>query len=170
MSHTLPGTGEENDFKYIYDSYVDDIYRLCVSFLKNRADAEDAVQETFVKYYCSDKNFESEDHIKAWLIVTASNHCKNILKHWWRKREDYDEYRESVGDGGIYVDEMLELIMKLPDKYKLVVYLHYYEEYDSGQIAKMIHKSGSTVRTYLQKARKILKQELIKSEERGNAE
>ena len=167
MSYTLPDAGGENNFKYIYDRYVDDIYRLCVSFLKNQADAEDVVQETFVKYYCSEKKFDSENHIKAWLIVTASNHCKNMLKHWWRKRENYEEYRESAGDGGVCIDEMLELIMKLPDKYKLAVYLYYYEEYDSEQIAKMLRKSGSTVRTYLKKARELLKQELIKSEERG---
>jgi len=152
---------KEQEFTKIYEMYVDDIYRLCFSFMKNHMDAEDAVQETFMKYYHSGKEFEDEGHLKAWLIVTASNYCKNVLKQWWRKRQSLEDYQETVGRDSQMVDEMMELIMKLPQKYKTAVYLYYYEGYDSREIAKLLKKPDSTIRTYLQKARKLLKEELL---------
>ena len=151
---------QEQEFTKTYEMYVDDIYRLCFSFMKNHMDAEDAVQETFMKYYHSGKDFEDEGHLKAWLIVTASNHCKNLLKQWWRKGQNLEDYQETVGEGGQMVDEMMELVMKLPQKYKTAVYLYYYEGYDSREIARLLKKPDSTIRTYLQKARKLLKKEL----------
>lgn len=151
----------EEEFAKVYELYVDDIYRLCFSFMKNHMDAEDAVQETFLKFFHTDKKFESINHQKAWLIVTASNHCKNMLKQSWRKRQPLEDYREIPGEETQMMDEMLELIMNLPDKYKTVVYMYYYEGYDSGEIAKLLKKPPSTIRTYLQKARKLLKQELV---------
>ena len=79
--NTLDGTGQKNNFTQTYEAYVNDIYRLCFSFMKNHMDAEDIVHETFLKYYHLDRTFDSEQHKKAWLIVTASNACKDMLKH-----------------------------------------------------------------------------------------
>lgn len=151
----------EQEFTKVYERYVDDIFRLCFSFMKNQMDAEDVVQETFLKYFYSHKEFESPDHLKAWLIVTASNHCKDLLKQWWRRRKNLDDYEEAAGGEMVVADEMMELVMSLPEKYKTAVYLYYYEGYDSREIASLLHKPDSTIRTYLQKARKILKQELL---------
>jgi len=151
----------EQEFTKVYERYVDDIFRLCFSFMKNQMDAEDVVHETFLKYFYSHKEFESPDHLKAWLIVTASNHCKDLLKQWWRKRKNLDDYEEAAGGEMVVADEMMELVMSLPEKYKTAVYLYYYEGYDSREIASLLHKPDSTIRTYLQKARKILKQELL---------
>lgn len=160
------GTGEDT-FTDNYYKYVDDIYRLCYSFMKNRMDAEDATQETFMKYYYSDREFESDKHLKAWLIVTASNHCKNLLKHWWRKkREDIDyngsndPYGTDSGEDYVEKDEILELVLSLPEKYKTAVFLYYYEGYDSIEISKIIGKPASTVRSYLLRARKLLKKKI----------
>ena len=158
MEHTLSGTDKEEWFTQIYEKYVEDIYRLCFSFMKNQADTEDVVQETFLKLYHCKTQFETMEHIKAWLVVTASNHCKNILKHWWRKGKNIQDYAEMLGAEETPSDEMLELVMQLPDKYKTAVYLYYYEGYDSKQIARILHKPDSTIRTYLQNARKLLKE------------
>lgn len=160
MEQELSDIGRKQEFTKVYETYVDDIFRLCYSFLKNRMDAEDAVQETFLKYFHSHKKFESMEHRKSWLIVTASNHCKDILKQWWRKRRNLEDYQEVIGGEEPMVDEMMELVMKLPEKYKTAVYLYYYESYDSREIAQILQKPDSTIRTYLQKARKLLKQEL----------
>lgn len=154
-------TYQEMEFSQVYELYADDIYRLCFSFMQNHMDAEDAVQETFLKYYDCEKSFDSKEHLKAWLIVTASNHCKNILKQWWRKRQHLEDYQDIVGRESQMVDEMMELVMKLPEKYKTAVYLYYYEGYDSREIAKLLHKPDSTIRTYLQKAKKLLKKQLV---------
>ena len=150
----------EIEFSKVYELYADDIYRLCFSFMKNHMDAEDIVQETFLKYYYSDKKFDNIEHIKAWLIVTASNHCKNVLKQWWRKRQSLEEYQENSGQDYQMADEVMELVMKLPEKYKTTIYLYYYEGYNSREIAKLLKKPDSTIRTYLQKAKKLLKKQL----------
>lgn len=158
MEHTLSGTDKEEWFTQVYEKYVEEIYRLCFSFMKNQADTEDVVQETFLKLYRCKKEFETMEHIKAWLVVTASNHCKNILKHWWGKGKNIQDYVEMLGAEENPSNEMLELVMQLPDRYKTAVYLYYYEGYDSKQIARILHKPDSTIRTYLQKARKLLKE------------
>ena len=152
---------QEVEFAEVYEMYVDDIYRLCFSFLKNRMDAEDAVQETFLKYYYSGKHFDTQQHLKAWLIVTASNHCKDVLKQWWRKQRSTDNLDNLESAQEQQVDEMMELVMQLPEKYKTPVYLYYYEGYNSKEIASLLHKPDSTIRTYLQKAKKLLKAEII---------
>lgn len=159
MNHTLDGTDKENNFEKTYCAYVDDIYRLCFSFLKNPMDAEDAVQETFLKYYRQNKIFETEAMRKAWLIVTASNQCKDMLKHWWRKKRNVVDYEKVLEDDVWEMEEIMETILSLPAKYKTIVYLYYYEGYNSKEIAEMLHKSDSTIRTHLQKARKMLKEE-----------
>ena len=111
------------------------------------------------------KESKEEEHVKGWLLVTAGNVCKNILKHWWRKNRSWQENEETKGRYDEYEIEMLELVLNLPVKYKTVVYLYYYEGCNSVQIAKLLKKPESTIRTYLQKAKKLLKQELNK----GNA-
>lgn len=92
--------------------------------------------------------------------MTASNYCKNTLKHWWRKRKNIDDYAETLKGAKFEVDEMMELVLALPDKYKTSVYLYYYEGYNSVQIAKMLQKPEGTIRSYLSSARKLLKKEL----------
>ena len=160
MNYSSYGTEKKRAFEKDYETYIRDIYRLCFSFMKNHMDAEDVVQETFLKYYNLDSEFESEAHKKAWLIVTASNCCKNMLKHWWRPRKNIDDFTETIGDDRPEIDEMMEIIIKLPAKYKTVIYLYYYEGYNSREIAKLLNKPESTIRTYLQKAKKILKEKL----------
>lgn len=160
MNYSLNGTDKEQSFANDYDLYVNEIYRLCFSFMKNHMDAEDAVQETFMKFYRSNRTFDSESHKKAWLIVTASNCCKNMLKHWWNRRNNLEDYTEFVGSNDSEIDEMMELVMSLPEKYKTSVYLYYYEGYNSREISKIVGKPESTIRTYLQNAKKILKTEL----------
>lgn len=160
MKEALLRTDEEQEFTEIYYRHVDAVFRLCFTYLKNKQDTDDAVQEVFLKLLNYKGAFESEEHRKAWLIVTASNYCKNFLKHWWRKRKNIDDYTEIIGGASYEVDEMMELVLALPDKYKTAVYLYYYEGYDSAQIAKMLNKPAGTIRSYLSTARKMLKKEM----------
>lgn len=154
MSSSLR-TGEE--IEEIYNRHIDTVYRVCFSFMKNAADAEDMVQETFLKLIAGNRQFQSENHEKAWLIVTASNTCKNALKHWRRKVENIDDYTMLSDSAAASEDTMLSAILALPVKYKEVVYLYYYEGYQTPEIAKMLHCSDSTVRNRLARARKYLK-------------
>lgn len=147
----------DRDFIEIYNRHVDTVYRVCYSFMRNRTDTEDIVQETFLKLLSSKKEFESESHEKAWLIVTASNLCKDSLKHWWRNHEDIDELQSIPLERPDEHDEILEAILELPYDYKTVIYMYYYEGYSTAEIAKYLKCPHSTVRNRLSRARAILK-------------
>lgn len=146
-----------NEIAVIYHRHVDTVYRVCYSFMKNAADAEDMVQETFLKLIASGRPFESENHEKAWLIVTASNTCRDALKHWSRKVEHIEDYQLPADNKTPVDDGMLDAVLRLPVKYKEAVYLYYYEGYQTAEIAGMLHRPEPTVRSWLSRARKLLK-------------
>lgn len=151
---------EEKDIIRIYERHVDMVYRICFSYLKNTVDTEDMVQNTFIKIMEKSIIFENAEHEKAWLIVTASNLCKNHLKHWWQKRRNVEDHLTENSAADQPAPWLLDTVMKLPEKYKIVLYLYYYEGYDSSEIAKLLDKPQSTVRNDLHRGRKRLKEEL----------
>ena len=158
MSNSLLRTDKE--IAEIYSRHSKTVYRVCFAYMKNPADTEDAVQDTFFRLIKSGPAFESEEHEKAWLIRTAANICKNTLKHWWRKRESIDDHYDLAVSDHIETDDVLKAVMELPEKYKTVVYLYYYEGYPSKTIADILKKPQSTIRNYLREARAILKESL----------
>lgn len=142
----------------LYHRHVDTVWRVCYSFMKNRADTEDMVQEAFLRAYYADKPFRSEEHEKAWLIVTASNLCKDALKRAWRRDEPLEDHLELAAPGRD--SQVLEAVLALPEDYKTAVYLYYYEGYSAKEIASILGCPQATVRTRLARARKQLKQML----------
>ena len=146
----------EKQITEIYNRHVDTVYRLCYSYMKNANDTEDMVQETFLRLIRSGKVFENQQHEKAWLIVTASNLCKDQLKRWWRKTVPLEE-QVTVADSPDRDRDILQAVVSLPADYKAVVYLYYYEGYTTQQIAKFLHCRESTVRSRLTRARKKLR-------------
>lgn len=149
----------------IYNRNVLSVYRLCFSYLKNVNDTEDIVQETFVKAFMRDKAFENERHEKGWLIMTAGNMCKDLLSHWWRKNRNLDDYETLQAKAGFDIDETFIEIMKLPPKYKTVIYMYYYEEYSTREISEILKKNKSTVCSLLKRGREILKERLGENNE-----
>ena len=141
------------------------IYRVCLSYAKNKTEAEDCVSETFVKLMRSCPPFNDEEHEKAWLIRTASNICKNRLKHWSKKNLNIDDFADSVP---VYDstykdsehDKVLDAVQNLPEKFRTPVYLYYYEGYSTAEIAEILGKPDSTIRGCLSRARGLLKAEL----------
>ena len=141
----------------IYHRHVEMLYRVAYSFMKNGADAEDMVQETFIRLLRSGMVFDSVQHEKAWLIVTVSNLCKSALRSPWRRREDIDTMSEPPMVEDTVPDETLDAVMALPEDYKLPVYLYYYEGYQTAEIAEMLGVAPATVRSRLSRARQKLK-------------
>lgn len=136
---------------------------MCYSFLGNAADAEDATQATFMRLIDRPRDFEDEGHERAWLITVASNLCRDILKSAARTRTvampegvEYVDERATADQ----IDETLEAVMRLPEKYKDVVYLHYYEGMPTDEIAQVVGSPPSTVRNRLRDARRLLRQML----------
>lgn len=151
---------EEASYQAIYERNSNIVWHICVTFLKNPHDAEDALQETFLKLIQSEKKFESAEHEKAWLIVTTKNICKNMLKSWWRKNEEIENHEEKIITSAYEIDSTLQVVMNLPNKYKVPIYMYYYLDYDSAQIASILHIPKSTIRCYLRKARMRMKEML----------
>lgn len=158
MTKSLLRTDKE--IAEIYKRHRLTVYRVCFAYMKNPVDTEDVVQDTFIQLIKAGGPFESEEHEKAWLIRTATNLCKNVLKNWWRKRINLEDYENLQGNGNIVIDETLNVVMGLPDKYKTVVYLYYYEGYTSVDISEILGKPQSTIRNYLHEARSVLREKL----------
>lgn len=145
------------EFTQIYNRHVDTVYRVCYSFMKSTADAEDMVQETFLRLLSAEKQFENERHERAWLIVTASNLCKDALKKWWRRSESIDDHGSLAQAESQQRGEIMEAILALQPDYKTAVYMYYYEGYTTAEIAGHLNCPEATVRSRLSRARKQLR-------------
>lgn len=153
------------DTELLIDKYKQNIYAISYGICKNRDDAEDVMQETFIKYHLSNKQFDSEEHIRAWLFRVAINKSKNIrLSFWNRKRIDIEDIYEK-DEQNSENKELLEKILKLPEKYRIVIHLFYYEDYSIKEISKILHISESNVGVRLNRARKQLRQSLEEEDE-----
>ena len=150
----------KKEIEEIYERHYEMVYRICYAFMKTPSEAEDAVSETFLRFIRKAPAFESCEHEKAWLIRTASNVCRNELKHWRRKCSDIESAEGTQAAALPRIDETINTVMSLPERYKTAVYLYYYEGYTSSEIADILHKPKSTVRNYLSEARRLLKERL----------
>ena len=158
----------DKDIERIYHRHVEMLYRVAYSFMKNGADAEDMVQETFIRLLRSGMVFDSVQHEKAWLIVTVSNLCKSALRSPWRqRREDIDSLLCPPVVEDVVTDETLPVVLALPEHDKLPVYLFYYEGYQTAEIARMLGTAPATIRVRLNRARQQLKTALSASDVKG---
>lgn len=146
----------------LYQRNVDMVYRLCYMYLKNPSDADDAVQSIFLKFIESKQEFNQIEHEKAWFIVTTKNHCKNILKSWWNShRTDFESLPETAyWDNHRQQSEIIEKLLLLPEKYKITLYLYYFEEYSIKEISKLLGRKESTIQSQLSRGRERLKIDL----------
>ena len=150
----------EQEVNRAIEQYADTVKRVCVLHLKNDANTEDIFQTVFLKYALSSTAFENEEHEKAWLIRVTINACKDLLKSFFRSRmvslEDVRE-RAAVPQTS---SEVLETVLRLPKKYRQVVYLPYYEGYTAPEIGRILGKNVNSVYTLITRARQMLKQAL----------
>ena len=141
----------------VVKTYGNILFRNTLVMLGSESDAEDAVQETLLTYMQKAPGFRDAEHKKAWLITVATNRCKDMLRfrsrHTMMELECLNEFTEEASDSGI-----LEALMTLPEKFRLVLVLHYVEGYRVEDIAKMIGKSASAVKMRLQKGRNLLRE------------
>ena len=140
------------------DRHADMVRRLCLIHLKNQADSEDVFQTVFMKYALSSGVFENEEHEKAWFLRVTINACRDLLRSFFRSRtvplEELIELPdETSGDSR----EVLRAVLELPDKYREVVYLHYFEGYTAPEIAGLMRKNVNTVYSLLARAKKLLR-------------
>lgn len=139
--------------------YSDLVRRICFIYLHNSADVDDVFQEVFLKLLQNNSRFESAEHEKAWLIRVTINKCKDILKSFWRKKMVSIEGMELPFEDQAE-NELLQVVLSLPDKYKDVIYLFYYEEYTVPEMAQLLNKKVNTIYSHLHRARELMKQKL----------
>ena len=146
-------------YRYTYDEiadkYIDTIYRLALSRTKSHSYAEDITQDVFVKLMSANKKFDSEEHLKAWLLRVTINLTKDLVaSSWYKKTSELDE------DVSYTPEEKSDLyyaVMKLPQKYRTVIHLHYYEGYSVDEIAGITIATPGTVKSQLHRARQMIK-------------
>lgn len=152
-------------FEAAVEQYADTVFRLAYSYLKNRADAEDIMQETLLKLYRAGEIFDSPDHQRNWVIRVAVNECKRLLRSPWRRRTGpLEEAPEIAAFDTPAQSELFQQVMRLPPKYRTAIYLHYYEGYPVKEVAALLGANPSTVQTWLMRARGQLKTILKEAE------
>ena len=156
---------DESRARRLVDTYCDMILRISYSYLKQTYDAEDICQTVFLKYLSGDYRFESAEHEKAWIIRTTINACKDHLKSAFFWRTAPLEEAERIPAPQAPDSDILEALHNLPQKYRISLYLYYYEEYSTREIASILGKNENTVSAYLSRGRRKLREYL--SEERS---
>lgn len=142
----------ENPFR----RYRDDVYRLALSYTKSIQEAEDVCQTVFLKLLQQERVAPGKE--KAWLMQVTANQCRNLLRSsWWRNTAPLEEASDSVQPKNL---EIYQAVMALPPKYRVVIYLRYYEELTTAEMGKLLHISQTAVTTRLSRAREMLKQQL----------
>lgn len=145
-------TVDDAIFTEIIESYSTMVYRIAYQYLKNKTDAEDVIQDVFMKLLEKQPDFESDDNRKAWLIRVTINLCKDRLRSFWnRKTVSLTEL-----NGHTVVNEItvFEELFRLPPKYRVVLHLYYYERYTINEISGILKTNPSTVNARLQRARR----------------
>lgn len=156
---------DEFQARRLVEAYADMILRISYQYLKQTHDAEDICQTVFLKYLTSAPEFEDYAHEKAWIIRTAINACKDVLKSAYRRRTVALEEADAVAAPTAPDTEILDAVKQLPEKYRISIYLFYYEAYSAKEIAAILGKSESTVNQYLTRGRRKLRSYL--TEERS---
>ena len=151
---------EQEVFQSVINRYQDTVYRVALHCLGRPQDAEDAMQDVFLRLYIRKESFESEEHLHRWLIRVTINVCRDMLKNPWRRRRvSLDRVPEPIFEQPEQ-KELYQEVLNLPEKYRVVLVLFYYEEFSTKEIAEILGLGQSAVTTRLSRARSLLKQRL----------
>lgn len=146
-----------DEVEQVVKTYGTMLFRICLLMLGSQGDAEDVVQNTFLQYMQKAPAFQNQEHEKAWLVKVATNQCKNV-RRFWQAHPHSD-----LADVQLYVSDpessgMMEALMQLPEKFRIVMLLYYVEQYRVEEIARIIGKTASAVKMRLCKGRKLLEE------------
>lgn len=183
------------EYENAVDIYANMVLRIAVNYCRQIADAEDIVQEVFYKMYRKNIDFNDQEHQKRWLIRATVNECKNVITSSWHRRVDFvgkwsQETDQSYDSASMYMklnqqsvelyeqqelergraDRVRRAVCNLPEKYRIVIHLYYFEGYQAKEIAQILNRRETTVQTQLMRARELLKKQLKGEDNYGYAE
>lgn len=145
----------------LLERYHQNLFAVAFNVCKNREDAEEVVQDAFIQYHLKRLDFQSEEHIRAWLIRVTINKAKNAARTFWRRhRTSLEETMAALNFNDQESEQLFEAVMALPQKYRIVVHLFYYEDYSVHEMAELLSLSESNVKTRLSRARAMLRDTL----------
>ena len=149
------------DTQALAETYRDRLFAAAFQVCGNAADAEDAAQEALLRYHISEKQFESEQHIRAWLLRVAINCAKNVSRSFFRRNTvPLEDYMDSLEFDSGESREIFREVMSLPETYRLVIHLYYYEDYTVAEIGRILGLTESNVKVRLSRGRQLLKKAL----------
>lgn len=151
------------EFEGVAKLYMDSVFRVAYGYLKCSAEADDATQNALIKLYRCDRAFESDAHIKNWLMRVVINECKKTLLSPWRRVEPIEDYAASLSFMTPEHSELFLAVMELPKKYRAAILLHYYEGYSTAEIGELLGIPRATVFTHLKRGREMLKTRLLEA-------
>ena len=144
------------------EKYKDMVYRLALNYYRNPADADDTVQDVLIKLYTADRQFQSEEHLRNWLIRVTINECKNVLRTPWKRwTVSWEDIAATTAFESPQESELLFSVLSLPEKHRVVLYLFYYESLSVKEIAQLMNLHESAVTTRLSRARESLKKKIV---------
>ncbi|EFM09645.1 RNA polymerase, sigma-24 subunit, ECF subfamily [Paenibacillus curdlanolyticus YK9] len=144
----------------LIDKYGDMIYRLSLTYLRNRQDAQDVCQDVYIKLFRHMRSFNDDEHEKAWVIRVTINTCKDAIRSPWKRwflPVSDDLYSITSNDQF----DVVSFVLTLPRKYRLVIHLYYFEGYQGNEIAEILNLNEGTVRTQLKRAKELLKTKML---------
>lgn len=145
----------------LIERYKDNLFAAAFNICRNAADAEDVVQESFIQYHTLGREFQSEEHIRAWLLRTAINRAKNINRAFRRRASvPLEDYAETLAFETPEAESLFDEVMKLPEKYRIALHLFYYEDYSVKEIAEILGVTQGNVKVRLSRGRTLLREAL----------
>ena len=152
---------EDEEFVGYVRDYTDAVYRVAFHACKNPADSQDIVQNVFLRLYRSNPEFDSREHARRWILRVAVNESKRLVcSAWFHRHISLEETAQHFEIASPEETGLFQAVMALPRKYRVPLYLYYYEGFPVKEVAALCGLKDSTVRTRLQRARERLKKEL----------
>ena len=148
---------ENREFETLARRYMDMVFRLAFSYMKSASDADDVTQNVLLRLLRNIKPFENEEHARFWLVRVTVNECKRALRSPWRRAGDIEEYANELHFETPEHSELFYAVMELPEKYRTAIYLYYYEDHSTDEIARLTGTPAATVRTRLRRGRELLR-------------
>ena len=141
-----------------FQKYADHLFSAAFSVCRNKMDADDAVQDTLIKYHSLSLDYEDENHLRAWLLRVVINRAKDISSSFWRRNKvPWEDYMNELEFEAPEDGRLFAAVMNLPDKYRTVIHLFYYEDYSIREIAQILRCREGTVKSQLSRGRALLK-------------
>ncbi|MFD0589194.1 RNA polymerase sigma factor [Paenibacillus sp. GCM10027627] len=145
----------------LLNKYADMVLRLALAHLGNLADAQDVCQEVYIKLLKNQRSFKDKEHEKAWIIRVTINTCRDVHRSPWRKWfSPVEEVPLPIDQSNNSHMEIMPFVLSLPQKYRVVIHLYYYEGYKTAEMAELLNRKEGTIRTQLKRAKELLKSKM----------